>query len=121
MRTLQRVVGMVVIELLAAELHDVSVAPEVLGVARTALGAVDTRNSAVETAVLPDIGRDFLVTVEAQGGLATAVAAVVALRAVLFELGVRRRQFAGHEQSLRVHGLSLPCRDECAQQSRYQQ
>src|SRR6516162_751079 len=78
MRTLQRVVSMVVIELLAAELHDVGVAPEVLGVAGTTLGGVDTRQSAVEAAMLPDIGRDLLVTVEAQAGLATAIGAVVA-------------------------------------------
>jgi len=121
MRSLQRVVGLVVIELLAAELDDVGVAPEVLGVAGPAFRGVDTRQSAVEAAVLPHIARDILVTVEAQAGLTTAVGAIVALRAVLFVLGVRGRQFAGHEQGLRVHGFSFPCREEPAQQSRYQQ
>jgi len=119
MRTLQRVVGVVVIELLAAQLDDVGVAPEVLGVAGATLGGVDTRQSAVEAAMLPDIGRDLLVTVEAQAGLATAVGAVVALRALLFVLGVRAGQLAGHEQRLRVHGLSLPRCEQCTERPQY--
>jgi hypothetical protein len=112
---------MVVIELLAAELHDVAIAPEVLGVTGAALGGIDAWQAAVETAVLPDIGRDLLVAVETEPSLATAVAAVVALRALLFELGVRCRQLSWHEERLGIHGFSSPCSEEPTNQSEYQQ
>jgi hypothetical protein len=87
--TLERVVGVLVIELLAAEFDDVTVAPEVLGVAGAALGGLDGGQVAVEATMLPDISRSLLVTGEAQPRLATAVGAVVAVRAVVLVLGVR--------------------------------
>jgi predicted MFS family arabinose efflux permease len=85
-----------------------------LGVAGAALGGVDGRQVTVVAAMLSDVSRDVLVTGEAQGSLATAVAAVVALRALLLVLGVRGRQLPGHEERLGIHGLSLPRRKESA-------
>jgi hypothetical protein len=111
---------MVVIELLAAELHDVAIAPEVLGMTGAALGGIDAWQAAVEAPVLGNIGPDLLVAVEAQPGLATAVAAVVTLRALLFELGVRRRHLSWHEERLGIHGFSPPCSEEPTDQSEYQ-
>src|SRR5262252_320150 len=110
-RALQRVVGAIVIELLAAEFDDVGVAPEMLRVAGAAFGGFDGGEVAMVAAVLAHIRRDVFVAGEAESRLAAAVGAIVAVRAVVLVLGVRGRQLAGHEERLGVHGFSSPGRE----------
>src|SRR5205823_5803873 len=97
-RAAQRIVGVLVIELLVAQLHDVGGAAEMLGVAGAALRNVDAGEAAVEVAVLAQIAGDLLVTVETQLRLLAAVAAVVAERARLLVFHVSRAQLARHEK-----------------------
>jgi hypothetical protein len=109
-RAAQRIVGVLVIELLVTQLDDVGCAAEMLGVARAALRDVDAGEAAVEMAVLVHVAGDLLVAVETQLCLTAAVAAVVAQRALLLVFHVSRRQLARHEKSLRIHGFSTaPC------------
>ena len=77
-RAPQRKLRPVVIELRRTELYDVTVASEMLGVAGSALCARNTGQLAVESVDGTDISSDLLVTVQAQGRLAIAVATVVA-------------------------------------------
>jgi hypothetical protein len=99
-----------VIELLTAELDDVRITPQVLGMTRMALGGFDSRQTAVKAAVLGDIRGDLVVTGEAQLSLPPAIGTVVALRAVLFEFLVGAGQLPGHEQRLGIYGLGQPRR-----------
>src|SRR5437588_393967 len=120
-RAAQRIVGVLVIELLVAQLHDVGGAAEMLGVAGAALRDVDAGEAAVEVAVLAQIAGDFLVTVETQLRLLAAVAAVVAERARLLVFHVSRAQLARHEKRLGIHGLSPPPCQQSREPSEYQQ
>src|SRR5947207_2426248 len=120
-RAAQRIVGVLVIELLVAQLHDVGGAAEMLGVAGAALRDVDAGEAAVEVAVLVQIAGDLLVTVETQLRLLAAVAAVVAERARFLVFHVSRAQLARHEKRLRIHGLSVPPCQQSRQPSEYQQ
>ena len=108
------------IELLAAELDDVVIAPAMLGVTGAALRGGDAVQAAVEAAGIAHIGRDFLVAGKAELTLPVAVAAVMALRALLFVLGMCRAELPGHEQGLRIdrHGTVTDCRAQ--QQRQYQ-
>ena len=106
MRALQREIGPGMIELLAAEFHDVCFTTLMLGVARTALGGLDSLQTAVKSAVCADVRRDGLVTVETQLPLAPTVAAVVTILALLLQFLMGRGQFARHEKLLRVHSCS---------------
>jgi len=114
-RTLQREIRVVVVELLAAEFHDVGFTALMLYVTRTALRRIDSLQAAVKPTVRADVRRDGLVTVETQLPLAGTVAAVVTVRALLLQFLMGRRQLAGHEELFRVHGIG-PLRREDTQQ-----
>src|SRR5262249_22183332 len=75
-RALEREVAEIVVELLAAQFHDVGVAAEMLGVAGAAFRGLDGWKSTVETAMLAQVAFDLLVTVETQSGLTAAITAV---------------------------------------------
>src|SRR4029077_18760221 len=102
---LERVLGLRVVELLAADLADVRIAPQMLGMTGMTLGILDPGQMTVESALLPQVGGDVFVAIETQLRLAIAIAAVMALRALFFVLRVRRGELAGHEQCLRIHGF----------------
>jgi hypothetical protein len=116
-RALQRVIGVVVIELLATEFHDVRFTALVLYVTRTALGGFDPLQAAVKSAVRADVRRNGLVTVETQLPLAATVAAVMTVRALLLQFLMRSRQFTRHEEFLRVHGITALHREDAQQDS----
>jgi hypothetical protein len=63
--TLQRELRVAVVELLAAEFHDVGTTTLMLHVTRTALRGFDSLQAAVKATVRSDVRRDGLVTVEA--------------------------------------------------------
>jgi hypothetical protein len=96
-RALQREIRVVMIELLAAEFHDVRATTLMLRVTRTALRGLDSLQAAVKPTVRRDVRRDRLVTVEAQLPLAATVAAVMTIRALLLQFLMGCRQFARHE------------------------
>src|ERR1700730_8872531 len=82
------------------------------GVACAALGRANPRQPAVKVTGSGEIGRNLLVTIEAQARLAVRVMAVVALEALFLVLPVRGADLAGHEHGLRIHGISRPCTGE---------
>jgi hypothetical protein len=104
--TLQREIRDVVIELLAAEFHDVGSTTLVLHVTRTALRGFDSLQAAVKPTVRGDVRRDGLVTVETQLPLTATVAAIMTIRALLLQLLMGRGQLARHEEFFRVHGIT---------------
>ncbi len=63
-RTLQRKIGRLVIELLAAQFHDIAVAPEVLGMACAALGGRNALYPAVHAVRAADILRNGLMAIQ---------------------------------------------------------
>jgi hypothetical protein len=107
--TVQRELRIVVIELLAAEFHDVGLATLMLHVTRTALRGFDSLQAAVKPTVRGDVGGDGLVAVEAQLPLVATVAAVMAVRALLLQFLMGCGQLARHEEFLRVHGFTALC------------
>ena len=60
----------------------------------------------VKAALRRNVRRDLLVAIQAQARLSLAVAAVVAQRALLLVFGMGVGELAGHEESLRVHGIT---------------
>jgi hypothetical protein len=116
MCALQWEVSVGVIELLAAQFHDVGVPALMFRMTRPALGCLDSLESAVEATVCGDVRGDALVTVETQLPLAAAVAAVMAVRALLVQFLMCCGQLPGHEEFLRVHGFTA-LRWEDAQQN----
>jgi hypothetical protein len=104
--TVQREICTVVIELLAAQFHDVGGTTLMLRVTRTALSGLDPLQSAVKPAVRRDVCRDALVAVETQLPLAATVAAVMTIRAMLLQFLMGRGQLARHEEFFRVHGVT---------------
>ncbi|HEU4654128.1 MAG TPA: hypothetical protein VFS47_09075 [Steroidobacteraceae bacterium] len=88
------------IEQTCIEFHDVGIAATMFGVTRTALDIRTARNDAVVTVFRCDVRRNVLMTGQAQLRLALAVLAVVAVAAFLFDLRMRLRDFAGHQQRL---------------------
>lgn len=106
MRSQEREVGGAVIELLAAELHDVGVASLVLGMAGPALCRLNPAQAAMEAGVGCDIGAYRLVARNAQLRLARAIAAVVTVLAILLVLGMRSGQLSRHEQGFGIHGFT---------------
>ena len=101
-------VGSLVIELLAAEFDDVTRPPEVLRMTGVTLRRFDALHAAMKAVLCRDVGRGFLMAVEAQSCLVFAVAAVVAKGALLLVLLVRGTQLSGHEQCLRIDGFTAP-------------
>ncbi len=90
------------IELIATELDDIRLAPEMLGVTRVTLQRGGRASeAAVESALRADIGGDLFVARQAELRLPTAIRAVVTVRTALFVLCVRFGELARHEQCLR--------------------
>ena len=77
---------------------------------RATLRGFDTLQPAMEAALCHDIGGLFLMTIEAQPRLMTAVAAIVAKRALLLVFLMRGAQLSRHEQCLRIDGFTAPDR-----------
>ena len=110
----------VVIELIAAELHDVGVATEMVRVAGPTLhGRRGSSELAVEAALGADICRDAFVARETKLRLACAIALVVAVRAILLELGMQGSQLARHEKRLGIHGVSTLTREQAKKYGDY--
>jgi len=103
---MQREVSARVIELLAAEFDDVARASQVLRMTRVTLRRLNALEPTVEAMLTGNVSRNVLVTIEAQSGLAMAVAAIVAELAVLLILLMRHTQLSGHEQCLRIDGFT---------------
>ncbi len=106
-RALEPEVGEVVIELPAAQLHDVRVAAAMLDMAGAALRLRHARRAAVKAPLGLDVRRYFLVAREAEAGLAAAVGTVVAVGTAFLVLGMRIRELARHEQGLRIDRADL--------------
>src|SRR5262245_18559271 len=70
----------------------------------------------MESALRADIGGDVFVARKAELRLPPAIAAVVAVRTVLFVLRVRCGEFARHEQCLRILRIGAWC---CEQPEQY--
>lgn len=102
---LQREIRQVVREAGLIELVDVGVATQVLGVTTAALAGGSLWHAAVISRLGADIGGDFLVAVEAQGGLALPVGTVVAITALAFDLGVGLGDRPGHDELFDVRGV----------------
>jgi hypothetical protein len=113
----QRKIRSLVIELLAAELDDVGIAPQMLRVAGATLHGRSASEPPMEPARCAYVRRDILVAGEAELWLACPIAAVVTVRALLFVLRMSSAELAGHQQRFRIHGLSTPRREQ-AQQNR---
>jgi hypothetical protein len=98
MGALEREVRHMMIELRATELNDVGLAPLVFRVAGAAFADAGVGHAAVVAVVLAHVGRDVLVTIQAQGRLLARIGAIVAVGAVLLLLHVRARDLARHQQ-----------------------
>ncbi len=83
-----------------------------------ALECGGAREAPVKAVLGADVCGDVLVTCQAQLRLPAAVAAIVAVRAALFELRVCCGELAWHEQCLGIHGVSAPC---CEQAEQYRE
>jgi hypothetical protein len=118
MRSLEREVGEAMIELRAAELHDVGVAALVFGMASAAFADAGVAHAAVIASMLPYILGYVLVAVEAQRALRPCVRPVVTVGAGLFLLDVRLRDLAGHQQRLDVGRpyRSRRCSEKCCEE-----
>jgi hypothetical protein len=92
-----------VIKLGGTQLDDVGTTTEVFGVASAALRRRDAGEMPVIAALRGNVRRNVFVAVQAQACLALAVATVVTVGALLFVLGVRIAELAGHEQRLGIH------------------
>jgi hypothetical protein len=101
-------IGVLVVELLSAQFHDVRRSAEVFGVTPATLRSLDARQSTMKSVLRTDVRGDLLVAIEAQPRLTIAIAAVVALRALLLVFLVSSAQLAWHEQGLRIHRLTTP-------------
>ena len=86
-----------VVEAGAVELDDVCVASLMLAVAALALCGCDVRHASVKAGVLRDIGGDGLVAIEAQGGLAMTIGAVMTQRAGFFLFDMRLADLSRHQ------------------------
>jgi hypothetical protein len=115
MCAVQREFRAVVIELLAAEFHDVSGTTLVLHVTCAALRGFDALQAAVKPTVRGEVRRNGLVAVEAQLPLAAAVAAVMAICALLLQFLMGHGQLSGHEEFFRVHGVAALRREDTQQ------
>jgi hypothetical protein len=115
MRAMQRKVGSLVIEGLAAEFHDVGAAALMFDVTGAALGRVDAGQMAVEALSGAYVRGDFLVAIEAQLPLVAAITAVMTVRALFLVLLVSSRQFPWHEELFRVHGVAVAHRQQAQQ------
>src|SRR4051812_42136425 len=81
-------IGQIVREAGLAQLVDISLAAQVLGMAAATLTGGSLRHPAVIAGSGADVSGDFLVTVETECRLAFAVGAIVAVAAFTFDLGV---------------------------------
>lgn len=97
--TQQRKIRLIVREARRVELSDVGIAAVMLGVTAVAFALARLRHAAVVTGFSMDVLGHILVTIQAQGGLSGAIGAVVAGRAIIFQLRVRLRDRPRHDQS----------------------
>ena len=98
MRALEREVGQAMIELSAAQMHDIGAAALVFGVACAAFTDTRIGHAAVIAVMLPQVARDLFMTIEAQRRLRSRVGAIVTVRAGLFLLDMGSRHLAWHQQ-----------------------
>ena len=112
MRTAQRKVGLIVVELCTAHFDDVGRSPLMLHVTGAALRAGDVAEVSVKSLLRADVVANVLVTVDAQLRFAGAIAPVMAVRAVLLVFLVSCGQRSGHEQGFRIHGVTGSSREE---------
>ena len=105
MRTLEREVGQAMIELPAAQMHDVGVAALVLGVACAAFANTRVGHASVIAVMLPQVAGDLLMAIETQRGLRSRVGAIVTIRAVLFLLDMGARHLTRHQQCFHRGGI----------------
>ena len=110
-----------VVELVAAQLHDVTTATQMLRMTCTALGRSDTGQFAVETVPGADVSGDLLVAIQTQACLTVAIAAIMTLRALLLIFLMSCAELARHEESLRIHGCAAPGRQETKQEREQEQ
>jgi len=91
-----------VIELIATELDDVRVPPEMLGMTRVTLQRGGRASeAAMESALRANVGGDLFVARQAKLRLPAAIRAVVTVCTAFFVLGVCFGELARHEQCLR--------------------
>ncbi len=110
MCTLKGKVGAAMVELLAAEFHDIRVPSLMLGVAGPALCRLDAAQPPVKSGVSGNVGPHRLVTGEAQLRLTRTVAAVMAVLAILLVFLMGRGELARHEEGFGIHGITPPRR-----------
>jgi hypothetical protein len=107
-RAFEREVGEGVVERLAVELHDVGAATLAIGMAMIAVLPRGAGLASVQPFSSLAIRRDLFVAGEAEPRLRLAGKSLMALGAVLLQLGVPRDQRSRHDQTfkqrLRAHG-----------------
>jgi hypothetical protein len=105
MAAAQRKIGSIVIERRPIQPHDVCIAALVFGVTvfaeklRLIFG-----DAAVEARQRRHVGTDFLVTIHTQRRLFGCDERSVAIRTIVFEVGMTFDHRAGHDQSLETRG-----------------
>jgi len=106
-RILEREIRARVIERLGVQLHDVGISPFVIGVTMGAFLLCRSRISPVKTSSGLPIGALLLMTLEAKLGLRPVRERLVAIAALLLELGVPGHEQPGHDKLLE-HVLRSP-------------
>ena len=109
MRPFQREVGQVVIELPAAQMHDIGVAALVFGVTCAAFADTRIGHASVIAVMLPQVARDLFVAIETQRRLGSCVGAIVTVRAGLFLLDMGGCHLAWHQQCFHCGGMGTRC------------
>lgn len=100
MTSLQCKVRLKVVETRAGHRHDACVAAAMFAMAAAALRGRDLGAAAMKSAALGQVGRYVLVAGNAQFALRRSIAAVVAVAAIILELGMSVSQRTRHEQAL---------------------
>jgi len=101
---LQGMVGELVLESLAIELHELCVSSAMLGVAGSAGGACRSGVKSVKSAVLGNVFCDLFVALRAELGFRSLTEGLVTLRAIGFVLGVGLCERSRHDELLEVDG-----------------
>jgi hypothetical protein len=98
--TRQSEVGGVVVERIAIESHDVGPATRVLRMAVTAFRALGRRSSPVKALPAFDVGAHIVVTLETQPTLGLLAKRLVALAAILLDVGMCGDHRPRHDERL---------------------
>ena len=109
MRSLQREVGQVMVELTAAQMHNVSVAALVLGVTGAAFTDTRVGHASVIAVMLPQVAGDLFMAIQAQRRLGSRVGAIVTVRAGLLLLDMGARHLTWHQQCFHCRGMGTRC------------